>query len=136
MSRWSKKTDEEKAQAEANRKKYSRSHEELVKDLHQKSYELVIENGDIPMMCTKVRLYSGCISYTIEERTSFISNTPIPMYVGICRGCKGEHMRPLIGEPIESALLAHIAFNLIQAGRLVDKRRMKDEPSQARKETR
>jgi len=136
MSRWSKKTDEEKAAAAERQKEHSKSKADEFAELVQKSYVLVIQNHDIPFMCPKVRLYSGAISYTIEERTSFISNTPIPMYVGICRCCKGEHTRPLIGEPIESALLAQIAFKLIQAGRLVDKRRMKDEPSQARKETR
>jgi len=135
MSRWSRKTDAEKAEAAKKQQEHSKSKTDQIEEIRQKTFDQVIENGEIPLMCTRVMLYAGANNYTIEERKTFFSGKPIPMYIGICRACKQEHTAPLMGDPMTSMLIAQIAFNLMAKGRLVDRRKMKDEPSQARKET-
>jgi len=124
MSRWSRKTDEEKAAAAQRQKENSTSKEDEVKALVQKSHDMTLENHEIPLFCTKYMLWTGANSYTIENRVSLISDGPVPMYVGICRGCKCEHTRAVIGEPVTSALLAQLAFELMKKGKLVDRRKM------------
>ena len=125
MSRWSRKTDAEKAEAAKKQQEHSKSKTDQIEEIRQKTFDQVIENGEIPLMCTRVMLYAGANNYTIEECVDFLHQLPTPMYVGVCRACKQVHRMPLMTDPLKSALLATIAFDLMAKGRLVDRRKMK-----------
>ena len=147
MSRWSRKSDEEKVLAAEKQKVHSKSKADEFAELVQKSHDLVIKNHEIPLYCPRVRLWSGANNYTIEDRPGLMFQMAhmglrevhpkpedcVPTIVGICRCCKQEHTRPLVGDVGVTMMIAALSYELMSKGKLVDKRRMKDESSQARK---
>lgn len=88
MSRWSKRTPEEKVRIFNEQQEQKRPKAEVQAEQRDKMAVMIYENGMIPIMCPGCFKWTCSKYYSItEEKHPFIQDKKIPMIVGNCVSC-------------------------------------------------
>jgi hypothetical protein len=122
MSRWSRKTNEEKAEILKKQRELRNKTSNKGKDIEALD---IYRNKEIPIFCTKCYRYSGSDNYELvikDFRPIGMKN--ISMVKGICRNCKKPIERVFPNALYEESIIfAAICANLKREGRLKDLRK-------------
>lgn len=110
MSRWSRKTDAEKAEVKRKLEEQHSNSREGQREAHfmqdDEAAHKILSDMELPLRCPKCAKWSGSDTYSVEDRSTMFGKHR--MVVGKSRCCNAESM--LILQPAMTLHLAHLTL--------------------------